>query len=167
VRRSPNISLLSRKNDKSSPSREYGIYSCRLAVRHRLVWSWRVLCSPLNCTSHMRSLQSSSVHCINYSNTTKNNILFIDVLASRRKPSSGLTSDAGRQYVKSCPIRGSTRSSPRLSSVCYLWSPYGIGHTIIFSSCRLFFLLCSSPNLSRRRLDVCHTSSHGVALVQI
>jgi len=27
--------------------------------------------------------------CINYSNTTKNNILFIDVSASRRKPSSG------------------------------------------------------------------------------
>jgi len=25
----------------------------------------------------------------------------------------------------------------------------------------------SSPNLSRHRLDVCHTSTHGVALVQI
>jgi len=30
----------------------------------------------------------------------------------------------------------------------------------------LFFFL-SSPNLSRRRLDVYHTSTHGVALVQI
>jgi len=30
-----------------------------------------------------------------------------------------------------------------------------------------FFLLFSSPNLSRCRLDVCHTSTHGVALVQI
>jgi len=29
----------------------------------------------------------------------------------------------------------------------------------------LFFI--SSPNLSHRRLDVCHTSTHGVALVQI
>ena len=29
----------------------------------------------------------------------------------------------------------------------------------------IFFF--SSPNLSRRRLDVCHTSTHGVALVQI
>ena len=29
-----------------------------------------------------------------------------------------------------------------------------------------FFLsFFSSPNLSRRRLDVCHTSTHGVALV--
>jgi len=33
------------------------------------------------------------------------------------------------------------------------------------SSIYLFFL--SSPNLSRRRLDVCHTSTHGVALVRI
>jgi len=35
----------------------------------------------------------------------------------------------------------------------------------------LWFLLSSSflssPNLSSRRLDVCHTSTHGVALVQI
>ena len=49
-----------------------------------------------------------------------------------------------------------------------LWSPYGIGQTIIFSCCSLFFLLFfSSLNLSHRRLDVCHTSTHGVALVQI
>jgi len=27
--------------------------------------------------------------------------------------------------------------------------------------------LFSSPNLSRRRLDVCHTFTHGVALVRI
>jgi len=30
-----------------------------------------------------------------------------------------------------------------------------------------FFFFFSSPNLSRRRLDVYHTSTHGVALVQI
>jgi len=30
-----------------------------------------------------------------------------------------------------------------------------------------FFLLFSSPNLSRRRFDVYHTSTHGVALVLI
>ena len=29
------------------------------------------------------------------------------------------------------------------------------------------FFFFSSPNLSRRRLDVCHTSTHGVALVRI
>jgi len=53
---------------------------------------------------------------------------------------------------------------------CWLWSPYIIGQTIIFSSC--FFLLSSSffffsPNLSGRRLDVYHTLAHGVALVRI
>ena len=31
--------------------------------------------------------------------------------------------------------------------------------------CSFFFY--SSPNLSRRRLDVCHTSTHDVALVRI
>ena len=49
-----------------------------------------------------------------------------------------------------------------------LWSPYGIGQTIIFLPCGYFFLpFFSSPNLSGRRLDVCHTSTHGVALVRI
>ena len=31
----------------------------------------------------------------------------------------------------------------------------------------IFFYLFSSPNLSHRRLDVCHTSTHRVALVRI
>jgi len=30
-----------------------------------------------------------------------------------------------------------------------------------------FLLFFSSPNLSRRRFDVCHTSTHGVALMHI
>ena len=50
-----------------------------------------------------------------------------------------------------------------------LWSPYGIGQTM-YIFMLLFVLLSffySSPNLSRRRLDVCHTSTHGVALVRI
>jgi len=40
-----------------------------------------------------------------------------------------------------------------------------ISDYIIFLSCSLFFF--SSANLSRRRLDVYHTSTHGLALVQI
>ena len=66
-----------------------------------------------------------------------------------------------------------------------LWSPYVIGQTIyIFMlwfvmvalwnrpdhyvfALWLLLLFFSSPNLSRRRLDVCHTSIHGVALVRI
>jgi len=37
-------------------------------------------------------------------------------------------------------------------------------HAVVCSS---FLLLFSSPNLSRRRLDVCHTSAHDVALARI
>ena len=79
--------------------------------------------------------------------------------------------------------------------MAYLWSPYVIGQTIIFSCCGLFMVVqCnretiyifmlwfvllllllllllssffSSPNLSGRRLDVYHTLAHGVALVRI
>jgi len=49
-----------------------------------------------------------------------------------------------------------------------LWSPYVIGQTIyIFLLWFVLLLFFSSFNLSRRRLDVCHTSTHGVALVRI
>jgi len=48
----------------------------------------------------------------------------------------------------------------------FLWNR--AGPTIIFSSCGFYLLsFLSSPNLSRRRLDVCHTCTHGVALVRI
>ena len=49
-----------------------------------------------------------------------------------------------------------------------LWSPYGIGQTIIFF-CLVssIFYLFSWPNLSRRRSDVYHTSTLDVALVRI
>jgi len=41
-------------------------------------------------------------------------------------------------------------------------------HYILPSGFFLFLLLLfSSPNASRRRLDICHTSTYGVALVQI
>ena len=46
----------------------------------------------------------------------------------------------------------------------------GIGQAIIFLPCGFFLLLAfffSSPNLSGRRVDVYHTSTHGVALVRI
>jgi len=57
------------------------------------------------------------------------------------------------------------------STIALLWSPYGLGQTIIFSCCFFFllssFFFISSPNLSGQRLDVYHTSTHGVALVRI
>jgi len=50
-----------------------------------------------------------------------------------------------------------------------LWPPYGIGQAIIFSCCGFYLssIFFSSPNLNGRRLDVYHTSKHGVALVRI
>jgi len=50
-----------------------------------------------------------------------------------------------------------------------LWPPYGIGQAIIFLPCAfyLLYLFFSSPILSGRRLDVYHTSTHGVDLVRI
>ena len=61
-----------------------------------------------------------------------------------------------------------TSASELLYPCCLLWSPYGIGQTIMFLSCGFFFFFLSSfvfssPNLSRRRLDVCHTSTYDVA----
>ena len=42
-----------------------------------------------------------------------------------------------------------------VSHLIFLWSPYGIWQTIIFSSCGFFFFFFfSSPNLSGRTLDV-------------
>ena len=70
-------------------------------------------------------------------------------------------------------MRKSTSRPPGSKSLIYcLWSRYGIRQAIIFLPCGLFYLsmfLFSSPNLSRHRLDVYHTSSstHGVALVRI
>ena len=49
----------------------------------------------------------------------------------------------------------------------FLWPPCVADADIIFCSCGYFLPVFSSPNLSGRTLDVCHTSTHGVALVRI
>jgi len=58
---------------------------------------------------------------------------------------------------------------PRNRDVVHLWPPYVIGQAIYIFI--LWFLLVSSffssSNLSRRRLNVYHTSTHNVALVRI
>ena len=50
----------------------------------------------------------------------------------------------------------------------YLWPPCitGCGHMDFHPVVSSFFFI-SPPNLSRRTLDVYHTSTHAVALVQI
>ena len=52
----------------------------------------------------------------------------------------------------------------------HLWPPYVIGPAIIYFHPVVSFYVSffiSSPNLSGQRLDVYHTSTHGVALVRI
>jgi len=61
---------------------------------------------------------------------------------------------------------------PSWRVISLLWSPYNRADHYIFALWFLsffFFLLSffSSTNLSGRRLDVYHTSTHGVALVRI
>ena len=56
----------------------------------------------------------------------------------------------------------------RRLKIFLLWPPYIADADIIFCSCGFFFLPSFFPPiLSRRRLDVYHTSKHGVALVRI
>ena len=71
------------------------------------------------------------------------------------------------------PIYGFVKQTEAvLKYYFWLWPPYVIGG-IIFLPCSFFLLsfflssFFSSPNLSGRRLDVYHTSTHGVALVRI
>ena len=58
-----------------------------------------------------------------------------------------------------------------VQSYCSLWPPYVIGGPLYFCPVVSFYLLSifffSSPYLSGHRLDVYHTSTHGVALVRI
>jgi len=55
--------------------------------------------------------------------------------------------------------------------VMWLWQLCVADADIIFLPCAFYhsssFFLFSLPNLSGRRLDIYHTSTHGVALVRI
>jgi len=58
-----------------------------------------------------------------------------------------------------------TEMQQHICTVFIYGLPYVIGQTIYIFI--LFLSFFSSPNLSGRKLDVCHTSTHGVALVRI
>ena len=96
----------------STDTRSLSIWASYLPFR----CVWLIVCIFLSLFIFVKSfIRLTRTTVLNYFKTTRN-ILFIDVSASRRKPSSGLTSGAGRQYVKACPIRGSVGSSPHLDS---------------------------------------------------
>jgi len=63
-----------------------------------------------------------------------------------------------------------TMSQCAVFLVSYLWPPYVIWQAITFLPCDFFYLssfFFSSPILNCHRLDVYHTSTHGVDLVRI
>ena len=65
-------------------------------------------------------------------------------------------------------VHGPADATATPSSLASLWLPWVAGADNIFSFCGFFFFyLFSSPNLSRQRLDVYHTSTHDLALVRI
>jgi len=96
------------------------LYSVTVVKRYFVAIVWKV---------------SSGWHenCINYSNTAKNNILFIDVSAWRRNPSSG----AGRQYLKAGrlikeAIYGSGRPTTWIETRGAIsWATYGTSFYIL------------------------------------
>ena len=80
------------------------------------------------------------------------------------------TTDAKDNNVRICYMQSGHYYCLECVTVRWLWSPYVLRQTIIFSSCFFLLLLSSffsSLNLSDRRLDVYHTLAHGVALVRI
>jgi len=95
------------------------------------------------------------------------------VRGTKLKLTTGAFSVAGPRHYNTLPIwlrqAGSRVTFCSKMKTHFLWSPYEIGQTIIFSSCGFFLLLLSflfsSPNLSCRRLDIYHTSTHGVSLI--
>jgi len=75
-------------------------------------------------------------------------------------PSRWLLSSCDRTAIRFDTVRSNCLVMATLRSRC--------GHYIFalwFLLSSSSFFLFSSPNLSRRRLDVCHTCTHGVALV--
>jgi len=63
--------------------------------------------------------------------------------------------------------RGSTVVNLGVLALAALWNRAGHYIFPVISIYRSIFFFFSSPNLSGRRLDVYHTSTHGVALVRI
>ena len=118
---------------------------------------------------------------------------FHSIILFIRKISCFMNSDPHSGFPKPCPkILGENLATPisescshhrlqsfqrltvfdfRSLSLFFLWPPCVADADIIFFlSCGFFYLLLSffsSPILSRCRLDVYYTSTHGVALVRI
>jgi len=107
---------------------------------------------PLLADFHFRSSLVTNVHFgCSFANYISELLQFITIWASRFT--------IGRAAVRLL-----------ITDIDSLWPPCVADADIIFLPCGFFYLsffFFSSPNLSGRRLDVYHTSTHGVALVRI
>ena len=130
---------------RSSNSASLSFYTEQRPVWRQYVttdYQWcRIHGNVLFCEKFHQVDKLTPITILNYPNTTKKNRLFIDVSASHRKPSSGLTFSAGHQYVKACPICGSVGSSPRLDSC----SPSSWSISPPLYVCQLCLILHQSP----------------------
>jgi len=91
-----------------------------------------------------------------------------ECLTTVEKTSYGeLLENAGGMTLPISMWRPTECCCPRWLFVQLLWPPCVADADIIFLPVVSFFFFYSSPNLSGRRLDVYHTSTHGVALVRI
>jgi len=88
--------------------------------------------------------------------------LFITLTSNSMPLLSPRTWDTGRWIKIGCQ----RKCSWHWHAIYLLWPPCVAHADIEFLSC-FFFFLFSSPNLSGHRLDVYHTSTHGVVLVRI
>jgi len=95
------------------------------------------------------------------------------------RPAAGRRRGAFSTLLRQTGLRASTggvlatKSERKMLASTFSYSPYAwlvimvayeIGQTVCPVVSSFFFSL---PNLSGRRLDICHTSTHGVALVRI
>ena len=93
----------------------------------------------------------------------------ISVALSPPRRRSTLATHAREIQASQTPLHSDSlrvRALPPFCFVC-LRSDHIYFHPVVSFFYLLLSSFFSSPNLSGRRLDVCHTSAHGVALVQI
>ena len=75
--------------------------------------------------------------------------------------------DSAQSTAMRCSIANALPYGALLAITDCLWPPYVIGQAIIVLPCCFFLSFFFSPNLSGCRLDVYHTSTHGLAPVRI
>ena len=143
---------------------EYVCLSVCLSVREDTLGTTRAIFTKFLCMLPMSVARSSS------------GMLTIGRIAYRRE---GVDESAqcGRNVIYDCFVFSVACQTSTMCSctslilhICWLIMAAlrsRCGHYIFVLFLSIFFYLFPSPNISGRRLDVYHTSTHGVALVRI